>query len=107
MLTHTHSPARNIHDLPSRIAANLGLGPTRLFGVDFDDLFVSEGVLRVLQELADAALNGLNGPLAGPTFHAYWVEDSLELVICASTDRTMRILRVPHGHWSLRPAVCH
>ncbi|GAB6038727.1 hypothetical protein JCM15519_32860 [Fundidesulfovibrio butyratiphilus] len=107
MLIQTDPTARNAPDLPARVASTLGLGPTRLHGVDFDDLFVPEGVLRVLQELADAALRGLEAPVVGPLFSAYWVEDNLELVICASTERSMRILRVPHGHWSLRPAVCH
>lgn len=107
MYLHTEHASLPLPDLSARIAANLGLGTSRLNVVDFDDLYVSEEVLRMLQRMADDIVASAATPSDGPRFSAYWVEHSTELVLCASLDAMLHIARVARGHWSLRPGTCH
>ena len=94
-------------DLAHRVASSLGLGQAHLNSVDFDDLFVSEAVLKLLQNMADAAVQAVMSTFGSPQFRAYWIEPSMDLVICVSLERNLQILKVPHGHWSLRQGVYH
>jgi len=90
-----------------QIAETLGLEAPALNEVDFDDLFVTEHVLKVLHHVAKAIALQETLMDKTPKLSAYWVDESLELVLCAASGKEMHLVRVPQDHWTMRPCVIH
>ncbi len=90
-----------------KIAETLGLQDLTLNEVDFDDVFVTEDVLKVLHHVAKTIASKETTPDYAPKMSAYWVEDSMELVLCAASSKDMHLVRVPHDHWAMRPCTVH
>lgn len=105
MHAHHHAPDVTRPELARRVAHSLGLGERNLNEVDFDDLFVSEAVLKTLHGLAMDILSESDED--SPLISAYWVDDSRELVLCADSGKDLHLVRVPDRHWSVRPANTH
>jgi len=105
MHAHHHAPDVTKPELARRVATSLGLGERTLNEVDFDDLFVSESVLKTLHGLAMDILRTADEDQ--PLISAYWVDDSRELVLCADAGKDLHLVRVPRMHWSVRPVNAH
>ncbi|GFK94316.1 hypothetical protein NNJEOMEG_02159 [Fundidesulfovibrio magnetotacticus] len=99
-----HAPDLTKPEQARRVARSLGLGEAALNEVDFDDLFVSEDVLKTLHGLA---MDILRESRDAPIISAYWVDDSRELLLCADAGSDLHLVRVPGKHWSVRPAESH
>lgn len=115
MHSQHHVPAPAHPDLTRRIASSLGIGERNINEVDFDDLFVSETVVKTMHDLAsslmeqDAQRNGdLDGSSASaPRITAFWIADSLELVLCAAAGDGLHLVRVSENHWTIKPRTVH
>lgn len=94
-------------DAARQIAQTLGLEAPALNEVDYDDIFVTEHVLKVLHNVAKALALQETVLDKTPKINAYWVEDSLELVLCAASGKEMHLVRVPQTHWAMRPCMIH
>lgn len=90
-----------------KIAETLGLEDLTMNEVDFDDVFVTEDVIKVLQHVAKAIARKETVVDYAPKITAYWVENSMELVLCAASSKEMHLVRVPQNHWTLRPYTLH
>lgn len=97
------SPAQRGPELTVRIAATLGIGVTDVNEVDFDDLYVSEEVMKVVGQLASSILREGTDAQSGPRVSAYWIEHTLELVLCADSGKDIHLVRVPEAHWTVKP----
>lgn len=104
---HSPAPAPEGAALARRIAHRLGIGELRLNEVDFDDIYVSEEVMRVMGQLSETLVHHAMGTGEENRVMAYWVEDSMELVLCANTGIDLHLVRVPENHWALKPTTVH
>jgi len=97
-------------DISRRIAKSIGLGRATLNEVDFDDLFVSEATLKALHHMAHKLIRRIAVLDDAPRIKAYWVEETLELVLCAlagKEGKDLHVVLVPEAHWSLRARTYH
>lgn len=104
---HATTPVKVPGDLPGRIARSLGIGETTLNEVDFDDLFMSENVVKALRHMTFAVLGHLPEGTAGEHLSAYWVDGSMDLVLCADSGEELHLVRVPGEQWTVKPHTCH
>lgn len=104
---HAPSPAQAHGDLAGRIAKSLGIGEKNLNEMDFDDLYMSENVVKALNHMAFTALGHLPEGEADSRLSAYWVAGSQELVICADSGEELHLVRVPGEQWTLKPHTSH
>jgi len=93
-------------ELTRRIADSLGIGEISMNEVDFDDLFVSEGILNTLY-LAASDAPGSDAPEGAPLISAYWIADTRDLVLCAASLAGLHLIRVPEKSWTLKPCTVH
>jgi hypothetical protein len=106
MFAHHHDRNPGNTELTKRIAESLGIGEVSMNEVDFDDLFVSEGILKTLYRAA----RDTSGPEAQdgvPLVSAYWIADSRDLVLCAASMVGLHLIRVPEKSWTLKPRTVH
>ncbi|MFZ5427169.1 MAG: hypothetical protein ACOZEN_09345 [Thermodesulfobacteriota bacterium] len=109
MHSHHHAPASAPArpELAGRIARSLGIGEMSLNELDFDDLYVAEKIVKQLSQLAMTVLDQALDREKGAFISAFWVENSMELVLCADTGREIHLMRVPEAHWTVKPRVHH
>ena len=115
MYSQHHAPAPAHPELARRIASSLGIGERNVNEVDFDDLFVSETVIKTMHQLAttlmakDAREMGEpeDSTASGPRITAFWIDESLELVLCAAAGDGLHLVRVPGEHWTIKPRTVH
>ncbi|MFP5223383.1 MAG: hypothetical protein ACLGSA_13910 [Acidobacteriota bacterium] len=115
MHSQHHVPAPAHPELTRRIASSLGIGERNINEVDFDDLFVSETVVKTMHDLASTLMkqdasrkNDLDrDTTSGPSITAFWIEESLELVLCAAAGDGLHLVRVPGEHWTIKPRTVH
>ncbi len=109
MHSHHHAPASAPArpELAGRIARSLGIGEMNLNEVDFDDLFVAENIVKKLSQLAMSVLGQTLDQEQGAFISAFWVENSMELVLCADTGQEIHLMRVPEAHWTIKPRTHH
>ena len=107
MHAHLQPTPRHRPEVARKIAETLGLEDLTLNEVDFDDVFVTEDVLKVLHHVAKALARKETVVDFAPKISAYWVEHSMELVLCAASSKEMHLVRVPQNHWTLRPCTVH
>ncbi len=102
-----HNAWENAHiELASRLAQTLGIGEKALNEVDYDDLYVSETVIKTLHQLAMSIMTRIARE-EGLQLNAYWVKDSMELVLCADSGNDLHVVRVPEDHWAFKPRTYH
>ncbi len=107
MTRYPHAPHSTGPSMAGRIASSLGIGELSLNELDFDDLFVSEVVHKTLEDVAEAIRVKPAAKEVEPGLSAYWVQDSKELVLCASLGTDLHLVRVPDDHWTLKPRTTH
>lgn len=109
MQTHHHQPipAEAPPELTGRIARSLGIGEMTLNEMDFDDIFVSENVVKTLSQLAVTVLGLAEDKRAGARIRAFWRQDSPELLLCAEVEEKLHLLRVPESQWAVKPRTVH
>lgn len=102
-----HAPDEPNPELTSRVAHSLGIGEMTLNEIDYDDLYVSDTVIKTLHHLAMTILHQVSVPEEGLTIRAYWVEASMELVLCADSGKDLHLVRVPGEHWTFKQRTYH
>jgi hypothetical protein len=107
MHTSHHAPDQDNPELTSRVAHSLGLGEMTLNEIDYDDLYFSDSVIKTLHHLAMTLLQGESLQEDGLSLRAYWVEATMELVLCADSGKDLHLVRVPEAHWTFKQRTYH
>ena len=94
-------------ELVKRIAKSLGIGEMSMNEVDFDDLSVSESILKTLFRAVSTMVQDAQDHSEAPLINAYWIDDSRELVLCTASMAGIHLIRVPQKSWTLKPCTSH
>lgn len=103
--------------LTRQIAQSLGIGEMAMTEVDFDDLSVSEKILKTLfraagsmgQCVADHSFSVQDGndQEKSPPVSAYWIAETRELVLCTASVAGLHLIKVPEKSWTIKPQTTH